>query len=58
MVLYPANSIGAISMVILGWKLVVWTESETNMAAVWLFVAQVVTMLIPPSTVCTTLSIV
>ncbi|KAK4113687.1 hypothetical protein N656DRAFT_706694 [Canariomyces notabilis] len=50
----PLGSIGV--LVFLAWPLILWTEliiarnqivSETDMTAVWLFVAQVVTMLIP-----------
>ncbi|KAK4243463.1 hypothetical protein C7999DRAFT_44738 [Corynascus novoguineensis] len=47
---------GAVGMLIFDWSLIPWTElimsrnqlgSETDMIAVWLFVAQVVTMLVP-----------
>ncbi|KAL2178942.1 uncharacterized protein P884DRAFT_195882 [Thermothelomyces heterothallicus CBS 202.75] len=53
---FPAIPIGAIVMLLMGWPLVMWTEliisrnhleSETDMIAVWLFVAQVATMLMP-----------
>lgn len=53
---YPAIPLGAILMLIFAWPLILWVElivqrnhivSETDMVAVWLFVAQVGTMLIP-----------
>lgn len=53
---YPAIPVGAVSMLIGGWPLILWTElivsrnhleSETDMTAVWLFVAQVAALLIP-----------
>ncbi|KXX77192.1 hypothetical protein MMYC01_207672 [Madurella mycetomatis] len=53
---YPSIPIGAAAMLIVGWPLILWTElivsrngleSETDMIAVWLFIAQVVTMLLP-----------
>lgn len=53
---YPAIPMGAILMLISEWPLILWTGliiqrnhivSETDMIAVWLFVAQVGTLLIP-----------
>lgn len=54
---YPAIPVGAVAMLLFfGWPLIMWTElivarnnieSETDMIAVWLFIAQVATMLIP-----------
>ncbi|KAJ5375902.1 hypothetical protein N7509_012788 [Penicillium cosmopolitanum] len=53
---YPAIPLGAIAMLIIGWPLILWTElivqrnhieSETDMVAVWLFVAQIGLFLIP-----------
>lgn len=53
---YPAIPMGAIAMLLFVWPLILWTElivqrnhieSDTDMVAVWLFVAQVGTMLIP-----------
>jgi hypothetical protein len=53
---YPAIPLGGILMLIFAWPVIVWVElivqrnhivSETDMVAVWLFVAQVGTMLIP-----------
>ncbi|KAL1997155.1 hypothetical protein VTN49DRAFT_8020 [Thermomyces lanuginosus] len=58
---YPAIPLGVIAMLFLGWPLVLWTEliisrnhleSETDKTAVWLFVAQVVAMLIPSCGAC------
>jgi hypothetical protein len=55
---YPMILIGAVVMLLCGWPLILWTElivarnrieSATDMVAVWLFVAQVGAMLIPPS---------
>ncbi len=51
-----AVPVGGAFMLLVGWPLVMWTElivsrnqleSETDMVAVWLFVAQAVTMLLP-----------
>ncbi|KAJ5091445.1 hypothetical protein NUU61_006315 [Penicillium alfredii] len=56
---YPAMPLGAVAMLLFGWPLILWTElivsrnhieSDTDMIAVWLFVAQVGTMLIPSCT--------
>ena len=56
---YPAIPLGAIVMLIIGWPLILWTElivqrnhieSETDWVAVWLFVVQVGTMLVPSCT--------
>jgi len=53
---YPAIPLGAVVMLLVGWPLILWTElivarnhieSDTDMIAVWLFVAQVGAMLIP-----------
>jgi len=53
---YPAIPLGAAVMLLIGWPLILWTElivqrnhieSETDWVAVWLFVAQVGTMVIP-----------
>jgi hypothetical protein len=53
---YPAIPLGAVAMLWFGWPLILWTElivarnnieSETDMIAVWLFVAQVGAMLMP-----------
>lgn len=53
---YPAMPLGAAVMLFIGWPLILWTElivqknhieSETDWIAVWLFVAQVGTMVIP-----------
>ncbi|KAJ6185901.1 hypothetical protein N7519_007202 [Penicillium mononematosum] len=53
---YPAIPLGTIAMLIFAWPLILWVElivqrnqivSETDMVAVWLFVAQVGTLLIP-----------
>jgi hypothetical protein len=53
---YPAIPLGAATMLLVGWPLILWTElivqrnrieSETDWIAVWLFVAQVATMVIP-----------
>ncbi|KAH0563226.1 hypothetical protein GP486_002212 [Trichoglossum hirsutum] len=53
---YPAIPIGAAAMLLIGWPLILWVElivarnhieSATDMIAVWIFVAQVGTMLIP-----------
>ncbi|KAL2151994.1 hypothetical protein VTH82DRAFT_5178 [Thermothelomyces myriococcoides] len=52
----PFIFVGAIVMLFFGWPLVLWTEliisrnklvSETDMIAVWLFIAQVAAMLLP-----------
>lgn len=53
---YPAVPAGAVVMLLFFWPLILWTElivqrnrieSETDMIAVWLFVAQCVAMLVP-----------
>ncbi|KAJ6443617.1 fungal zn(2)-Cys(6) binuclear cluster domain-containing protein [Purpureocillium lavendulum] len=53
---YPAIFLGAVVMLIIAWPLILWTElivqrnnieSGTDMVAVYLFIAQVGTMLIP-----------
>lgn len=53
---YPAIPIGAAIMLVLGWPLILWTElivqrnhikSETDWVAVWLFIVQAGTMLVP-----------
>jgi len=53
---YLAIPVGAIAMLLISWPLIMWVEliyarnhiqSDTDMIAVWLFVAQVVLMLIP-----------
>ncbi|KAK3352768.1 hypothetical protein B0T25DRAFT_542739 [Lasiosphaeria hispida] len=53
---YAGVPVGAAAMLLFGWPLIMWTElimlrndleSETDMIAVWLFVAQVGTMLVP-----------
>lgn len=53
---YLAIPLGAAAMLLVGWPLIMWTElivqrndieSETDMIAVWLFVAQAVTMMVP-----------
>jgi len=53
---YLAIPLGAAAMLLIGWPLIMWTElivqrneieSETDMIAVWLFVAQAVTMMVP-----------
>ncbi|EGO56187.1 hypothetical protein NEUTE1DRAFT_83238 [Neurospora tetrasperma FGSC 2508] len=53
---YAAVPAGGLVMLFVGWPLILWTEliisrneleSETDMVAVWLFVAQAVTMLLP-----------
>lgn len=53
---YPAILLGAAVMMLIAWPLVMWTElivqrnniqSETDMVAVWLFIAQVATMVVP-----------
>ncbi|KAJ2977538.1 hypothetical protein NQ176_g4315 [Zarea fungicola] len=53
---YPAIIVGAAIMLVLGWPVIMWTElivarnhihSDTDMIAVWLFVAQVVAMVVP-----------
>lgn len=53
---YIAIPVGSIYVLLGAWPLIMWTEliiqrnqlvSETDMTAVWLFVAQVVTMLLP-----------
>lgn len=53
---YAAVPLGTLAMLFVGWPLILWTEliikknkleSETDMVAVWLFVAQAVTMLVP-----------
>jgi hypothetical protein len=53
---YPMILLGSLAMLLAGWELILWTElivsrnhieSETDMVAVWLFVAQVVALLIP-----------
>jgi len=53
---YLAIPIGGILVLLISWPLILWVElivarnnieSETDMVAVWLFVAQVATMLIP-----------
>lgn len=55
---YPMIFLGSFAMLLGGWELILWAEliaarnhieSETDMVAVWLFVAQVVAMLIPNS---------
>jgi len=53
---YPAIPLGVVIILLIGWPLILWTElivarnhieSDTDMIAVWLFVAQVGTLLIP-----------
>jgi len=53
---YPAIPVGAAVMLLFGWPLILWSElivarnqieSDTDMIAVWLFIAQVGAMLIP-----------
>ena len=53
---YLAIPVGAALMLLIGWSLILWTElivsrnqieSDIDMVAVWLFVAQVATMLVP-----------
>ncbi|QKX59839.1 uncharacterized protein TRUGW13939_06981 [Talaromyces rugulosus] len=53
---YPMILLGSVAMLLAGWELILWAElivsrnhieSETDMVAVWLFVAQVGAMLIP-----------
>ncbi|KAJ4144997.1 hypothetical protein LMH87_003862 [Akanthomyces muscarius] len=53
---YPAIVVGAALMLVFGWPVIMWTElivarnhirSDTDWVAVWLFVAQVVTMVVP-----------
>jgi hypothetical protein len=53
---YPAIILGSAIVLFLFWPVILWTElivsrnhieSETDMIAVWLFIAQVVTMLLP-----------
>lgn len=53
---YPAILLGTIAMLLFGWPLILWVElivqrnhivSETDMVAVWLFVAQVGLLMIP-----------
>lgn len=53
---YPAIPMGAILVLIFGWPLILWTElivqrnhieSDTDMIAVWLFIAQIGAFLIP-----------
>ena len=53
---YPAIPLGAICMLLFAWPLILWVEliyarnhiqSDTDLVAVWLFIAQVVLMLIP-----------
>ncbi|KAJ3490263.1 hypothetical protein NLG97_g5813 [Lecanicillium saksenae] len=53
---YPMIILGAAGMLLFGWPVIMWTElivarnhihSDTDWVAVWLFVAQVVTMVIP-----------
>jgi hypothetical protein len=53
---YPAIPVGAICILVYCWPLILWVEliyarnhvqSDTDMIAVWLFVAQVVLMLVP-----------
>ncbi|KFY29223.1 hypothetical protein V493_02483 [Pseudogymnoascus sp. VKM F-4281 (FW-2241)] len=55
---YPLIPIGAAVAMLVGWPLILWTElivarnkieSDTDMLSVWLFIAQVGTMLIPAS---------
>jgi hypothetical protein len=56
---YPAIPVGAVIMMFIGWPLVLWTEliyarnhieSSTDWVAVWLFVAQVVALVLPSCT--------
>lgn len=58
---YPAIPLGAIAILICFWPLILWTElivarnhieSETDMIAVWLFVAQVGAMIVPSCSSC------
>jgi len=58
---YPAIPLGAVAMLVFEWPVILWTElivarnqieSATDMVAVWLFVAQVVAMMIPPCSTC------
>lgn len=53
---YPMIPVGAALMLIIGWPLILWTElvvsgnhieSATDWIAVWLFIAQVFSMLVP-----------
>ena len=53
---YLAIPVGAVAMLLISWPLIMWVEliyarnhiqSDTDMIAVWLFVAQVILMLIP-----------
>ncbi|ATY61313.1 hypothetical protein A9K55_006556 [Cordyceps militaris] len=53
---YPAIILGAALMLVFGWPVIMWTElivarnhihSDTDWVAVWLFVAQVATMVVP-----------
>ena len=53
---YPAIPLGAICILLFAWPLILWVEliyarnhiqSDTDMVAVWLFVTQVVLMLLP-----------
>ncbi|KJK74217.1 hypothetical protein H634G_10590 [Metarhizium anisopliae BRIP 53293] len=53
---YPVILVGAVVMMVGGWPLILWTElivqrnhieSDTDMVAVWLFVVQVVAMILP-----------
>ncbi|EGX94092.1 hypothetical protein CCM_02363 [Cordyceps militaris CM01] len=53
---YPAIILGAALMLVFGWPVIMWTElivarnhihSDTDWVAVWLFVAQVGTMVVP-----------
>ncbi|QPH05018.1 hypothetical protein C2857_002465 [Epichloe festucae Fl1] len=53
---YPAILAGAAVMMVVGWPLILWTEmivqrnhveSDTDIVAIWLFVAQVVAMILP-----------
>lgn len=58
---YAAIPLGAISMMMAAWPLILWTElivaknhidSDTDMVAVWIFVAQVVFMILPNFGIC------
>lgn len=53
---YPAVPLGSVLMLMVAWRLILWTElivagnnteSDTDMIAVWLFVAQVGAMMVP-----------
>jgi hypothetical protein len=54
---YLAIPLGAVLVLLVAWPLIMWTElivirdhikSETDMVSVWLFFAQVLSMMIPP----------